>query len=210
MSIAEVKIKKIADNEIILQQLASNVISGNQSRVKKEINHALHAGIPACTILNEGMIRGMTVLGRMFRDNEVYVPQVIMAAQAMETGLKILKPFLSEFHLSYRGKVVIGTIQYDIHDLGKNIVGIFLESSGFKVLDLGVDVPTGVFCQSGREGEAGSASHLCNDDHHTAVYAGSCRSCAQFPRRERGENTCRRTAGHPTLCQNYRCRCLWC
>ena len=148
MSIAEVKIKKIADNEIILQQLASNVISGNQSRVKKEINHALHAGIPACTILNEGMIRGMTVLGRMFRDNEVYVPQVIMAAQAMETGLKILKPFLSEFHLSYRGKVVIGTIQYDIHDLGKNIVGIFLESSGFKVLDLGVDVPTESFVRA--------------------------------------------------------------
>lgn len=78
------------------------------------------------------MIQGMTVLGRMFRDNEVYVPQVIMASQAMEAGLKILKPFLSEFHLSYKGKVVIGTIQYDIHDLGKNIVGIFLESSGFR------------------------------------------------------------------------------
>lgn len=148
MSIAEVNIGKKAANEIILQQLASSIILGDQSGIKKEVNHALHAGIPACNILNKGMIQGMTVLGRMFRDNEVYVPQVIMASQAMEAGLKILKPFLSEFHLSYKGKVVIGTIQYDIHDLGKNIVGIFLESSGFKVLDLGVDVPTESFVQA--------------------------------------------------------------
>jgi UDP-N-acetylglucosamine 2-epimerase len=148
LSIAEVNIGKKAANEIILQQLASSIILGDQSGIKKEVNHALHAGIPACNILNKGMIQGMTVLGRMFRDNEVYVPQVIMASQAMEAGLKILKPFLSEFHLSYKGKVVIGTIQYDIHDLGKNIVGIFLESSGFKVLDLGVDVPTESFVQA--------------------------------------------------------------
>jgi 5-methyltetrahydrofolate--homocysteine methyltransferase len=148
LSIAEVNIGKKAANEIILQQLASSIILGDQSGIKKEVNHALHAGIPACNILNKGMIQGMTVLGRMFRDNEVYVSQVIMASQAMEAGLKILKPFLSEFHLSYKGKVVIGTIQYDIHDLGKNIVGIFLESSGFKVLDLGVDVPTESFVQA--------------------------------------------------------------
>jgi 5-methyltetrahydrofolate--homocysteine methyltransferase len=104
--------------------------------------------LPATTILNEGLMPGMSVIGRQFRDNDVYVPEVIMAAQALAAGVKILKPSLVDHCARNRGKVMLATVPDDIHDLGKNILGIMLEGAGFSVVDLGVDVPVSKIVKS--------------------------------------------------------------
>jgi methanogenic corrinoid protein MtbC1 len=97
-------------------------------------------------------MKGMGVIGRQFRDNEVFIPEVIMASLVMKIGLNMIKPFLIDNCLSNKGKIVIGTIFGDLHDLGKNVVGIMLEGAGFSIIDLGVDVPKERFIEAvGRE-----------------------------------------------------------
>jgi len=135
----------LSEKKDILHEISSFVINGNVAEIKQSVDNGLKMMIPAKTILDEGLLHGMGIIGRKFRDNTIYVPQVIMSARVMKTALNILKPLLVQNFLGSRGKVVIGTVAGDMHDLGKTVVSIMLEGNGFSIIDLGVDVPVHQF-----------------------------------------------------------------
>lgn len=118
------------------------------STVDGLVQAALQQDTPAETILNEGLIAAMSIVGRLFKAKEIWVPDVLLAARNMHSGIAILKPVMLEVRSPAKGTLVIGTVQGDIHDIGKNIVAVLMEGSGFKVIDLGVNVPTGVFLEA--------------------------------------------------------------
>lgn len=122
------------------REIADAVKVGRAKIVKQLVNEAVAEGQSAESLLNEGLIVGMNELGEMFKNNEVYVPEVLVAARAMKAGTEILKPLLAAEDVQSRGVVAIGTVKGDLHDIGKNLVGMMLEGSGFTVVDLGVDV----------------------------------------------------------------------
>jgi 5-methyltetrahydrofolate--homocysteine methyltransferase len=129
-------------------EIAEAVILGDSDRASRLIQQALASGAPPEEILEKGLIAGMNVVGQRFRDYEMFLPEVIQSAQAMQAGLNVLKPALAGANAPTRGKVVIGTVQGDIHDIGKNLVCVFLEGAGFEVIDLGVDVPPERFVEA--------------------------------------------------------------
>ena len=120
--------------------IADAVKAGRAKIVKTLVTEAVAEGVNAEAILNDGLIVGMNELGVLFKNNEVYVPEVLIAARAMKTGTEILKPLLAEANAQTLGVVAIGTVKGDLHDIGKNLVGMMLEGAGFTVIDLGVDV----------------------------------------------------------------------
>lgn len=124
-----------------LQELDTSAVDGL-------VQAALQKGTPAETILNEGLIGAMSIVGRHFKAKEIWVPDVLLAARNMHRGIAILKPVLLEGQSTSKSTLVIGTVQGDIHDIGKNIVSVLMEGSGFEVIDLGVNVPTGVFLEA--------------------------------------------------------------
>jgi len=123
-----------------LQALADAVISGNKEECEKLTNEAVDEGVYVGSIINEGLIAGMSVVGEKFKNNEFYVPEVLIAARAMHGGMDIIKPLLTESGIEPRGTVAIGTVKGDLHDIGKNLVAMMLEGGGFEVIDLEVDV----------------------------------------------------------------------
>ncbi len=125
---------------IDLREISQAVIEGNAPRTKELTQKAIQAGMVPGKILHDGLVPGMNVVGDKFRNNEYYVPEVLIAARAMNTALDILKPLLAQNEDNYKGKVVIGTVKGDLHDIGKNIAAMMLEGAGFQVIDLGVDV----------------------------------------------------------------------
>ncbi len=124
----------------ILEDIALRVESGDETSVGELTQKALSEGISAGEILNKGLVAGMDVVGERFKKNEIFIPEVLVSARAMKEGMKIVKPLLGDEIAGSRGKVVIGTIKGDLHDIGKNIVGMLLEGAGFEVTDLGTDV----------------------------------------------------------------------
>jgi len=123
----------------IIQSLQENVINGQKSEVEALVRKALDAKLPSEQILNDGLIAGMKEVGARFEAGEFYVPEMLIAARSMQAGLAILKPFLLQGGVQSSGKVVIGTIKGDLHDIGKNLVAMMLEGAGFEVVDLGTD-----------------------------------------------------------------------
>lgn len=134
-----------------LQEMAEAVISGNAKKVKEYAERALAEGAAPQAIINEGLIAGMNVVGVKFKNNEVYVPEVLIAARAMHAGMDVVKPLLSEAEVQDKGTVLIGTVKGDLHDIGKNLVRMMLEGAGYKVIDLGVDVAAEKFAQAVEE-----------------------------------------------------------
>ena len=132
--------------------IAKAVEGGRKKIVDQLVKEALAEGVKAEAILNEGLIVGMTNLGEMFKNGEVYVPEVLVAARAMKAGTDILKPLLLSENVQSLGKVAIGTVQGDLHDIGKNLVGMMLEGNGFEVIDLGVDVAPEKFVEAVKNG----------------------------------------------------------
>lgn len=124
--------------------------SGNAPQVKKLTEAALGQGVSAKTLLNEGLIAAMSEVGEKFKRSEVYVPEVLVAARAMYAGLDILRPILVETGAKAVGKLVIGTVKGDLHDIGKNLVRMMFEGAGFHVVDLGIDVPDSKFVDAVR------------------------------------------------------------
>ena len=124
----------------ILDDISTNLQKGKAKIVKNLVQEAIDAGLPAKQILEEGLMAGMAVIGRKFKANEVFVPEVLVAARAMNKGAEMLKPILAESGIQATGKVCIGTVQGDLHDIGKNLVKMMMESKGLEVVDLGVDV----------------------------------------------------------------------
>ncbi|MGQ9732539.1 MAG: corrinoid protein [Candidatus Zipacnadales bacterium] len=135
-----------------LQALAEALIRGDRDTTAKLTKEAIDEGVPPKVILDEGLVAGMNVVGAKFKANEFYVPEVLIAARAMHAGMDLLKPLLTESEVEPAGRVAIGTVKGDLHDIGKNLVAMMLEGAGFEVIDLGVDVAPGVFVEKINEG----------------------------------------------------------
>lgn len=122
------------------EEISQAIIAGNHGKVKELTELALKEGVEPQDIIYKGLIPGMDVVGEKFRNNEYYVPQVLLAARAMYAGMDLVKPLISKVGAKYLGRVVIGTAQGDLHDIGKNLVAMMLEGAGFEVINLGSDV----------------------------------------------------------------------
>lgn len=136
---------------MILQEISSQLQAGKAKNVKTLVQQAIDEGIPASQILEEGLLAGMGVIGAKFKEGTIYVPDVLVAARAMNQGAAILKPVLAESGVQASGKVCIGTVKGDLHDIGKNIVKMMLEGKGLEVVDLGVDVAPETFVNTAIE-----------------------------------------------------------
>jgi len=135
-----------------LKALAENLISGKKDEVERLVKEALDEGVPPAQILNEGLIAGMSVVGEKFKNNEFYVPEVLIAARAMNAGMAILEPVLTQAGMEPVATVAIGTVKGDLHDIGKNLVAMMLKGGGFKVVDLGIDCAPEKFVKAAQEG----------------------------------------------------------
>ncbi len=131
-----------------LSSLFNAILEGDVSATKEEVQAAVDSGLEAGHILNDGMIAAMKEVGRRFEEGEYFVPEMLISARAMQAGLALLKPHLASSQVKSAGKVAIGTVKGDLHDIGKNLVGLMLEGAGFEVKDLGVDVPAEKFVQA--------------------------------------------------------------
>ena len=135
----------------ILSDISSNLQSGKAKAVQELVAKALEEGTPVKDILEKGLLHGMGIIGEKFKNNEVFVPEVLIAARAMNRGMELLKPHFAESGVQSRGKVCIGTVKGDLHDIGKNLVKMMLEGKGFEVLDLGTDVAPETFIEAAQE-----------------------------------------------------------
>lgn len=124
----------------VLEEISANLQKGKAKIVKQLVQQAIDEGIPANIILDEGLLSGMAVIGEKFKNNEVFVPEVLVAARAMNMGSALLKPMMNESGSVAKGRVCIGTVRGDLHDIGKNLVKMMMESKGLEVIDLGTDV----------------------------------------------------------------------
>ncbi len=124
---------------------------GKMEEVKELTQKALDAGELPHKILQDGLIKAMERIGLLFKNNEIYIPEVLIAARAMHAGLDVLRPILAKSTTTSSAKVILGTVRGDLHDIGKNLVGMMLEGGGFEVIDLGIDVPPEKFLQAARE-----------------------------------------------------------
>jgi len=137
-----------------LKEITQKLIQGMAPQVKELVQEAINEGQDLGSILKHGLLAGMSVVGERFKKAEVYFPEVLVAANAMKAGMEPLKPLLAEKNIGYSGRVVLGTVRGDLHDIGKNLVGMMLEGAGFEVIDLGVDVPNDRFVETVKEKNA--------------------------------------------------------
>jgi len=137
-----------------LKALGEAVIRGDQAGALEMTKAALAENVSPAEILNNGLIAGMNIIGVRFKNNEVYIPEVLIAARAMKTAMEVLAPKLVEAGVEPIGKAIIGTVQGDLHDIGKNLVVMMLKGAGFEVVDLGVDVPAQKFVDKAKETKA--------------------------------------------------------
>jgi len=138
----------------VLKEIANTLIAGDIAAVGRLTQQALDEGRPAREILNEGLLPGMDVVGERFKQNQIYIPEVVLAAKAMHAGMDLLRPHLEAGQVKPVARVVIGTVQGDLHDIGKNLVTMMLKGAGFEVFDLGIDVRPETFAQAVRDHRA--------------------------------------------------------
>ncbi len=138
----------------ILEQMAADLMKGKANDVKAAVQQALDDGLEPGTILTDGLLSGMGVIGERFKKNEVYVPEVLIAARAMKAGMEILQPELASSGVEPKGTAIIGTVKGDLHDIGKNLVCMMLEGAGFKVCDIGIDVDPEKFVEEAKANNA--------------------------------------------------------
>ncbi len=153
----------------LLDDIRQSVIDGNMEVTQQLVKAALEQNLPPEQILKEGLISAMAEVGRRFECNEYFVPEMLVSARAMKSGLGLLRPQLIEAHVQAIGKVVIGTVQGDLHDIGKNLVGMMLEGAGFEVIDLGTDVTAARYL-------------VAIKDHHPDIIACSALITTTMPR----------------------------
>ena len=134
-----------------IMEIATAVENGKVKLIEDLVREALDAGEDANQILDEGMIAAMATVGARFQANEIFVPEMLVAAKTMKKGVEVLRPLLTGGSVGKNGKYVIGTVQGDLHDIGKNLVALMIESAGFEVIDLGVDVPADKFVEAVKE-----------------------------------------------------------
>ena len=131
-----------------LEIIAKSVIEGGEEEVKKLVQQAITEGMALDKLLSEGLIAGMNVVGEQMRTHEMFIPEVLRSANAMSAGMDLMTPLLIKGELSLGTKIVLGTVKGDVHDIGKNLVGMMFKGAGFQVVDLGVDVPAERFVQA--------------------------------------------------------------
>lgn len=134
-----------------LEELSTAILEGDSDTTIDLVQKALDDGVAAKTILDDGMIVGMNEVGDRFKRGDMFVPEVLMSADSMSAGLKLLRPELAKADTKMVGKIVLGTVKGDLHDIGKNLVGMMCEGAGFEVVNLGFDVPPDVFIESIKE-----------------------------------------------------------
>ena len=137
-----------------LNAISEALQKGKANDVKEMVQAAIDEGVTARQVLEEGMMAGMDIVGRKFKNNEIYVPEVLIAARAMNAGIEILRPLLISEDVKPKGIVVIGTVKGDLHDIGKNLVKMMMEGKGFHVVDLGTDVSAEKFVSGAQENSA--------------------------------------------------------
>jgi 5-methyltetrahydrofolate--homocysteine methyltransferase len=138
--------------EELVKKVYSGVLEGQHKQVVVDVQAALDSGVNPVTLLNEGMIAAMAEVGRLFEIGEYYVPEMLISARAMQSGLAVLKPLLKEADVKPAGKVIIGTVKGDLHDIGKNLVAMMLEGAGFEIKDMGTDVSPEKFVEEVKGG----------------------------------------------------------
>ena len=136
-----------------IAELAAAIERGRSKLVANLVQEALDEGNAPVDILNKGMIDAMSVVGEKFKNNEIFVPEMLVAAKAMKKGVEVLKPHLSDGSATKLGKMAMGTVAGDLHDIGKNLVIMMIESTGFEVVDLGIDVPVEKFMEAANDPE---------------------------------------------------------
>ena len=144
-----------------LKKIAESLIQGNASQIRKLIQEAIDDGQDTGMILQEGLIGGMNVIGDRFKMNEIYIPEVLIAARAMKEGMVLLRPLIAREEIKNAGTIVLGTVKEDLHDIGKNLVGMMLEGAGFDVIDLGIDVDPEKFMEATKENNASIIGLSC-------------------------------------------------
>lgn len=138
----------------ILNEISEFLQKGKANEVKELVQKALDEGMEGKKVLNEGLMAGMGIIGEKFKKNEVYVPEVLIAARAMNAGIEVLKPVMTDEDEEAKGRVVLGTVKGDLHDIGKNLVKIMMEGKGLEVIDLGIDCPAEKFIEAAKEKKA--------------------------------------------------------
>ncbi len=138
----------------LLEEIAAQVESGDAGAVELLIEKALTEELPPEDILYRGLVKGMNTVSEKFKNNEIFIPEVLVSAKAMNQGLTAIKPLLAAAKVQSKGKVVIGSIQGDLHDIGKNIVGMLLQGAGYEIVDLGADVPVHRFVDTAQKEKA--------------------------------------------------------
>jgi len=139
----------------LLKEISEALQKGDDAKVGELTKKAIDEGMVPKEILDDGLIAGMDVIGKKFRDHEIFLPDVLLSARAMYAGMDLLKPLFLQGEVPSLGKVVLGTVQGDLHDIGKNLVGIMLKGAGFEIVDLGKDVPPEVFVDTAEKEDAG-------------------------------------------------------
>jgi 5-methyltetrahydrofolate--homocysteine methyltransferase len=137
-----------------IETIYQAVLEGDANAAATEVQAGLDTGIAPSDILNKGCIAAMGEVGRLFEEGEMFVPEMLIAARAMQAGMAILKPHLAEGEITSAGKVILGTVAGDLHDIGKNLVGMMMEGAGFEIVDLGTDVTADAFVNAVREHKA--------------------------------------------------------
>jgi 5-methyltetrahydrofolate--homocysteine methyltransferase len=137
-----------------LQEIYTSIIEGENKAIGAQVQSALDAGLEPAQILNDGMVAAMGEVGRLFEEGEFFVPEMLISARAMKSGMEVLKPRLAQADVRSAGKVVVGTVQGDLHDIGKNLVSMMLEGAAFEIIDLGADVSPERFVQTVRDSGA--------------------------------------------------------
>jgi 5-methyltetrahydrofolate--homocysteine methyltransferase len=138
-----------------IKDITQEVLTFDAAKVKELTQTELDAGTEINSILNDGLIGAMDIVGKMFSDGELFVPEMLQAAKAMKAGLEVLKPHLSSEAVAAKGTIIIGTVKGDLHDIGKNLVAMMMEGAGFDVVDLGVDIDADKFVKEAVEHNAG-------------------------------------------------------
>jgi 5-methyltetrahydrofolate--homocysteine methyltransferase len=138
----------------VLQKISEELQRGNFEQLPEFVQQALDAGIPPSRILKNGLVVGMSVVGEQFQNDEIFLPEVLISARAMQAGMTVLRPKLMEAGVKLAGKIVVGTVRGDIHDIGKNLVAMLLEGAGFQVIDLGIDVSSEKFVEAVKSNQA--------------------------------------------------------
>lgn len=176
----------------ILQDISEKLQKGKMKEVAELVKQALAEGIQPLTILNEGLMPGMDIIGERFKRNDIFIPEVLIAARAMAAGTEVLRPLLVGDQMEEKGTVVIGTIKDDLHDIGKNLVRMMMESKGLNVIDLGNSVPPAKYIEAAAKHNADIICLFRPAHHHDGPHQGCREGRGREPPCRKGQNHDRR------------------